>query len=104
MSRFYQTYYDEFVSYARDNLGTSSSSFGISERRAPFRDWISKFESWNEEKTPFTDIDNLRKTYNARYSKIVKSLKEKEVNKDLRSTKDVARFVWQVKFSKSVKL
>jgi hypothetical protein len=102
MSRFHQTYYDEFVSYARDNLGTSSSSFGISERRAPFRDWISKFDSWSDEETgtPFTDIDNLRKAHNERYSDIVKSLKEKEVKEDLRSTKAVASFVWEVNLVK----
>ena len=98
MLRFNTVYYNQFKAFARDNLGTATTSIGISERRDPFRDWITKFDSWNEE-TPFTDIDNLRQIHNDRYSEIVKSLQKKEVSKGLRETKDVANFVLEVRIS-----
>jgi hypothetical protein len=102
MLRSNEDYYNEFNSFARVNLGTSTPSIAISERRAPFRDWITKFDKWNE-KIPFTDIEDLRRKHNARYSKIVKSLQEHEVSDGLKNTNDVACFVLKVRISNATR-
>ncbi len=102
MLRSNEDYYDEFNSFARDNLGTSTPSIEISERRAPFRDWITNFNKWNT-KIPFTDIDDLRQKHNARYSKIVKSVQEHEVSDRLKNTNDVASFVLKVRISNATR-
>ena len=89
MYRFNRDYFKEFQSFASKNLG---GSLPVPDRKRYFDKWITKFN----QKTKFSDSENLRKEHNAVYNDIVKSIQINLEKKDLKYTKDVFSFVSQV--------
>lgn len=95
MYRFHPKYFEEFKSFASHNLG---SLHPVRERKRRFDKWIKIFYTYDQ-KTKFSDLDDLRKKHNARYNDIMKNIRLDLKNKDFKYTKDVSRFVSQVRFS-----
>ena len=93
MYRFRPKYFKKFKSFASDNLG---SSHPVRERKRHFDKWIKIFHTYDQ-KTQFRDWDDLRKKHNERYNDIMKDIRLDLRKKNLKYTKDVSKFVSQVR-------